>query len=247
MANFVQGLKKLPFYDDELVPIERVRTQNGEIAFSMYGSLTEFRVRTLLTKEPETIAWIDTFKASEVFWDIGANIGCYSLYAARRGAEVEAFEPAAVNYWLLTKNVAINGMKKVATYPFALSDRESVQHWEPSLTPAAGENQLFGPASGVGIQTYSIDYLVAHTEVRFPNHIKLDVDGIEKRVLLGAKRTLGDDRMRSLMCEVNEEREETDWIVRFLESEGFRAPVTRHPPYYNDSYYAPSFNYLFMK
>ena len=247
MANFVKGLKKLPFYEDESVPVERIKTKNGEIAFAMYGTTTEFRVRTLMTKEPETIAWIETFQAGEVFWDIGANIGCYSLYAAKKGVEVEAFEPAAVNYWLLTKNITINDMKQITAYPFALSDRNEVRHWEPNGAPGAGDNQVFEPGSLAGVQTYRMDYLVSHANIRFPNHIKLDVDGIEKRVLLGGKRTLEDERMRSVMCEVNEEREEAHWIVKYLEQMGFGAPVTRHSPYFNDYYYAPSFNYLFIK
>ena len=37
--------------------------------------------KPLLTKEPGTIAWIEGFTEDDVFWDVGANVGLYSLYA----------------------------------------------------------------------------------------------------------------------------------------------------------------------
>jgi len=85
MVNFVEGLEKLPFYHENQLPMATVNTKLGDIKFTMYGETTEFRVRTLFTKEPETIAWIDSFKTGEVFWDIGANIGLYGIYAAKKG------------------------------------------------------------------------------------------------------------------------------------------------------------------
>ena len=63
----------------------------------------------MLTRQPATIAWIDAFEPNSVFWDVGANIGVYTLYAAlRRDIRVAAFEPAAVNYFLLSANCEAN-------------------------------------------------------------------------------------------------------------------------------------------
>jgi len=53
------------------------------------------------------------------------------------------FEPSPVNYWLLTRNAAINKLERVTTYPFALSDRSDLYFWEPNLWPGSAENQLF--------------------------------------------------------------------------------------------------------
>jgi len=247
MANFTEGLKKLSFYDEDDLVLHEVMTGNGEIAFTMFGMTTEFRVRTLFTKEPETIRWIETFKPGEVFWDIGANIGCYSLYAAKRNVIVQAFEPSPVNYWLLAKNVAVNKFEKITTYPFALSDRTGIFFWEPNVTAGSADNQLLNECKAACVQSYNIDELVKYSGVEFPNHIKLDVDGIEKLILEGGRNTLMDSRVRSLMCEVTEGAPETEYIVDLIKQLGFNEPVTRHAPYYDENHYAPMFNYLFYK
>lgn len=248
MANFTEGLEKLAFHHEDLIPVKSVKTKHGDILFTMHGETTEFRVRTLFTKEPETIDWIGTFKPGEVFWDIGANIGCYSLYAAKKDVVVQAFEPSPVNYWLLVRNTAINKFDKTTTYPFALSDRNGISFWEPNLSAGSADNQLARAGKVACVQTYKIDELVKYPGVEFPNHIKLDVDGIERLILEGGGDTLQDKRVRSLMCEVDEnDSQETRRIVEFLSARGFGLPVTRHPPYFDQSHYAPWFNYLFIK
>ena len=54
--------------------IEHVDTPRGRLAFYCLGDLALWRARTLLTKEPETIEWIDSFRPGDVFWDVGANV-----------------------------------------------------------------------------------------------------------------------------------------------------------------------------
>src|SRR5262245_62141351 len=88
-----------------------VSTTRGPLRFVALGTCSAGRAASLLTKQPNTIAWIDSFAPNSVFWDVGANIGVYTLYAAQRGdTRVVAFEPAAVNYFLLTANCEANGV-----------------------------------------------------------------------------------------------------------------------------------------
>jgi hypothetical protein len=90
----------------EVVPV-------GETTIALYSPFPGliFRSATLLTKEVDTIAWIDGFKDNQVFWDIGANVGVYSLYAAiKRQLRVSAFEPSSANYYALTRNCQLNGL-----------------------------------------------------------------------------------------------------------------------------------------
>ena len=83
----------------------------GEIKFLCPSEMAVHRARTATTREPDTIAWIDGFEPGSVLWDIGANVGVYSLYAAlARDVRVVAFEPAAANFFLLTRNIALNGL-----------------------------------------------------------------------------------------------------------------------------------------
>ena len=235
------------FFDEAELPVHVVATAHGNIAFAMFGRTTEFRVRTLLTKEPETVRWIDGFVPGEVFWDIGANIGCYSLYAAARGATVHAFEPSPVNFWLLARNARMNGFSRLTVFPFALALEPGITFWNPHPEAASAENQALQGGRGTAVHTQSIDALAAEPGVAFPTHLKIDVDGIERVILEGGMRTLHDRRVRSVLCEVTEGEPETPKIVDLMRRFGFREPVTRHAPYYDRYHYSPSFNYLFVR
>jgi hypothetical protein len=92
VPEFVAGLEKLDFLPDD-IPVHKVDTSNGQLLFYMFGDTSEFRVRTFFTKEPETLRWIEDFKPGDIFWDIGAKIGCYSLHAA---------------YWKVCRCLALN-------------------------------------------------------------------------------------------------------------------------------------------
>ena len=247
---FVQGLKMLPFQDEEL-PVHKVTTSCGEISFMMFGATTEFRVRTFLTKEPETLVWIDGFTSGDVLWDIGANIGCYSLYAAnRKDIKVCAFEPSPVNFWLLATNTAMNECgDRLVSYPFALAADTRIDKWLPHVSPGSADNQLMQEGEGlVAVQTYSIDDLIKSNAAPFPNHIKIDVDGIEPLILAGAEKTLADTRLLSVMVEVDEnDKVTTNNIIELFIKNGFDEPVTRHSPYFDNNHYLPIGNYLFKR
>ena len=72
-----------------------------------------WRASTYETKEPDTMDWIRTHVRDGVLYDVGANIGQYSLYAAKLRAEpleVLAFEPEALNHAKLVRNIVHNGL-----------------------------------------------------------------------------------------------------------------------------------------
>jgi hypothetical protein len=70
-----------------------VDTPHGKIRFLNHCGVSYWRARTIMTKEPGSLEWIDTMVPGSVFWDIGANVGVLTLYAATRGdLKVWAFE-----------------------------------------------------------------------------------------------------------------------------------------------------------
>ena len=71
-----------------------------ELPFKMIveTEIEKWRRDTFWEKEPETIAWIDDMEPGEILFDVGANIGIYTLYAASRGVRVIAIEPVFENY-----------------------------------------------------------------------------------------------------------------------------------------------------
>jgi hypothetical protein len=69
-----------------------------------------WRAETIRTKEPETIKWIDGFQPNSVLWDFGANVGTYTIYAAKKGHFVVAIEPSTREYEILKRNIELNGV-----------------------------------------------------------------------------------------------------------------------------------------
>jgi hypothetical protein len=89
-----------------------VDTPHGKIRFLNHSRRSFKRARTILTKEPDSLTWIDRMEPGSVFFDIGANVGVLTLYAATRGdIEVWAFEPAAVNYYNLVANCELTNSR----------------------------------------------------------------------------------------------------------------------------------------
>ena len=206
-----------------LTPIQSQSTPQGEINFYCLGKLPHWRAETLLSKEPDTIEWIDSFEENSEFWDIGANIGVYSLYAATRKIKVTAFEPSASNYYLLTKNIEINRFDdQILSYCLALSNQSGfgslnmVDTQFGSALHDFGEKQeqidIVGTISKVsfqqGVLGFSIDDLIKDFSLKFPNYIKIDVDGIEDKIIEGAKKTLKDSRLKSVLIELDTRHKE---------------------------------------
>ena len=81
---------------------------NTQLTFTVPNQLNRFRIDTFSTKEPETLEWIDTIPNNSTLWDIGANVGLYSIYAAKaKNCKVIAFEPSVFNLELLARNIFI--------------------------------------------------------------------------------------------------------------------------------------------
>ena len=116
----------------------------------MFGETSGFRAKGLLTKQKATIAWIDSFRPDSVFWDIGANIGSYTLYAALRpDMRVVAFEPAAVNYFILAANCELNGFgERVDCLPIGVGGGKSVERLDDLTVRACALVQLSTAKAG---------------------------------------------------------------------------------------------------
>jgi FkbM family methyltransferase len=135
----------------------------------------------------------------DVFWDIGANVGYFTLVAAtalnHRGMII-AFEPGQNAYARLTENLALNPYQIIQTFPVAVSDREgeAVLHLtgdiadsSASLYPADGAR----PGQEV-CRTVALDQFLKSEGLRPPDLIKLDAEGAELAVLQGAQGLIKD-------------------------------------------------------
>ena len=186
------------------------------------ASLTErtWRVNPQF-KEPETVQWIDDYvNEGDVFYDVGANVGGYGLIAASRGATVYAFEPEAMNFGRLVQNIELNPKLKGKVYPFcvALWDRHELltMHMHRA-EPGAASHNITELDSVDGRRQFSQTLFTVRMDdldtwdIPQPNHIKVDVDGYEWRVLAGATLQLEQKELKSVMCEIESGAEESDY------------------------------------
>lgn len=195
---------------------------------------TLWRAQTLYTKEPDTIDWIAGFGPGEVLYDVGANVGMYTvLAAATRGTRVFAFEPEAQNYSILNTNIHGNGLDElVCAYCLALDARFAFDRLNLSLRVAGGSlhsfaearndhDQPFVPSFRQGAVAFSLDELVTRCGLPPPNHIKIDVDGIEPGIVKGGRALLADRTVRSVLVELNTARDDHWEIVDTMLELGF--------------------------
>lgn len=247
----------------KLQPVLGVDTLVGEIKFLCPNKLTLSRADSLLEKEPETIEWINGFSDGDILWDIGANVGCYTLYAARKGVKVFAFEPSFSNYYLLNKNIELNNVSEnVDAFCMALSDSTQLGHLNMTSLEAGGALNEFGESVDAvdfvgekrpvmlrqGMVGCTVDGFIDQYGASAPHHIKIDVDGIEDKVVAGALKTLNRPEVKSLLIELDTEYAEYyDKVVGQIEQSGMRLSKKAHSERYNEGRFKTVYNHIFVR
>lgn len=213
--------------------VGKLDARGREIRYMAQGS--GWRYETLLQKEPETIEWIDSFRPSETLWDIGANVGIYSVYAGMRGTRVHAFEPHFANYYQLCINIGLNGLQDLVTpLCLALADRKAIAAMNLASVDFGTSMSGFGealdfrgnpyvPAFRQGMVGHDIDSLIGEFGMAVPNHVKIDVDGIELPIVRGAAQMLARDEVKSVSIELIEsDAAQVDEVSEILARAGLR-------------------------
>ena len=183
--------------------------------------------------EPETFEWIRTsLKSGDTLWDIGANVGVFSLYAAiEKTNKVLSLEPSAESYATLNANIRLNGLDEyIQALCFAGSKETNLLDlFMKDTTSGASHNSIgsstnqFGEFDVNGFQSViaiKLDDLNQIKGVSSPDHIKLDVDGKELAILEGATETLS--KVDSILIEIEGTNlnENLDRIEEIISSAG---------------------------
>lgn len=138
--------------------------------------------------------------ASGIAFDVGANVGIYSLLFARSCSQVFAFEPSARNAAFLWYTMRINRTSNVSIVPMAVSDKIGLAHLGVSESTACS-----GLAdSGFPVSTVSIDAFVKEYKIS-PSIVKIDVEGGEVEVLRGMELTIRNSKPAILLSVHNDE------------------------------------------
>jgi FkbM family methyltransferase len=199
----------------------RLRDRGHVVTYVCETAMDALRPISLWIKEPGTMAWIESeVKPGDVFMDVGANIGIYSIAAAVRMAgrgTVYAFEPHKVNALTLMKNVQANALgRQITVLSCALSDKQGMIEFNyHSLASASTASQLghrrvagttadFDPVASETVYATTVDALIGLGAITPPTLVKIDVDGNEVAILRGMAELLRSPRRpRSLQVELN--------------------------------------------
>ncbi len=153
-------------------------------------------------------------RPGDIYVDVGANIGLFTLIAARCiGPEgrVYAFEPSSRTYERLLENVALNKFDNVSTHKVALSDRAAQLEMTISLDGFDAWNSLAQPIDG---KSFAVETITSTTWDAFAEGhdlagrvtmMKIDVEGWEKHVLAGGAGILSREDAPTLQVEFTEQ------------------------------------------
>ncbi len=196
----------------------RVADVAAEYLFFPQTKAEFYRYGTFFTKEEGTIAWLEnTIKPNDIFYDIGANLGLYSLKAAKMhdSVKVFAFEPHKINFATMVRNFDNNRcLSQIVPISIPLSEAAGVTYLNyKGLGVGGSMNQLshkrsaydgdFTPAFEEIIYAMTTDDF-ADKVIPFPTVIKIDVDGNELSILKGMQRVLSaPNKPRSVQIEIN--------------------------------------------
>ena len=224
--------------DSILGEIGKVPIDDLTLKYYCPNQICKWRVNTLFKKEPSTIEWLNSIQKGEHLLDVGANVGMYSIYAALvRRCTVTSFEPESQNFAILCKNIFLNDAEaQITPFPIAFSDSEKISKlylsrfdWDGGGScHTAGEEIGFdlSPRKSTftqGIFTTTIDNCIANNLIPFPNFIKIDVDGLEHKVIEGAINTIKNPKLKSICIEINMNLKEHIETCNILNKYGFVA------------------------
>jgi len=186
------------------------------------SSWAEYKIRkTSCKREPYTVSWLESLKNNAILFDIGANIGAYSLIAAslQKNITVYSFEPHFANFESLIMNIIQNNLgESIIPVNIAVGKQTAIgtfAHWSEYSLGESGSSghQLnrtknsmnidFEPAFMQKIIAMSLDDFCSLYKI-VPNAIKIDVDGIELEIIDAGKKTLSDKRVKDVIIEVSD-------------------------------------------
>ena len=192
-AYFYQSL------NSRLAPAERWVTVRLDQGFKMKLDLNDTEQRKLYFyghyhERYEAALVRRLLEADEVFWDIGANVGYFTLVAAtalNNSGQILAFEPGGPAYERLVENIALNPFTNIHPYNLAVSDAEgeAVLYLAGDFADSSASLYQAGlePGDRQVCRTVCLDKFLGEPGLRPPDFLKIDVEGAELAVLKGAQ------------------------------------------------------------
>ena len=235
---------KIKVFPDQFKKVYNIEFQGVKIFFIPKNDVTyrRWKVFERNGKEKNTIDWIETFEKNSIFFDIGANIGVFSIYAAlKKKVEVYAFEPEPNSFIDLFNAIQVN-KANVIPMLVPLTDQANCNFFNLSKNfEAASSGHKFGNKDNkklsYAVCADSIDNLILNKKIPQPNYIKIDVDGLEEKVISGLDTVIKGNTLKSILIEFMYE-EQKNFYKDYLKKNGY---------FLKDGPSGNNRNYIFLK
>ena len=211
---------------------------NGLLFWLNPVSYIDFHLIAYKTHDDEVKNWLDKYLTEgDVFLDIGANIGYFSLYAAKiRNANVIAFEPSKRELHRFYKNIATNKLNNITVYPFALGNETTKLTLNLADFQNPGKNSIVHSESNKQtsqeiINIATLGDLVSPIHIGKIKLVKIDVEGYEYHVLQGLESVM--EHLQDVVfiieittiSEYDPDMEQTHAIYNFFKKFNFKAEI----------------------
>jgi FkbM family methyltransferase len=182
---------------------QRKIDRNG-IFFEVENLVEANRIRFLDDEKVFLHTLVEKLTLNDIFFDIGACLGLFSLHAAKKCNQVVAFEPEPEFRKHLIRNMEINDVTNLIVLPFAISDRsqerviftDGIGGKSPSLSNNGFKHEIL-------IKTRTLDAIIEHGNLQPPTIMKMDIEGAEILALKGMKRMFHNSPPRLLFFELH--------------------------------------------
>lgn len=236
LVNFLQKilfLNKDNIFSNEFVQnlsVKKTINFDGkDITFRTGHGRLKWRVDSFFEEEPLMIEWIRSFSKEDIFLDIGANVGMYTIAALTKNCKVYSVELDPKNISILFDNLYLNKyFDNCLILPFAVGDKNKIEKIYYRDFSVGDALQSIGKETPLPTITgkkfymqqmiFDLDQVFKHFNLVYPTKVKIDVDGNEKIVLMGAKDLISN--CNEIYIEDNG-LENDDYVINFLNNNNF--------------------------
>lgn len=198
--------------------VNKTTKNNFNLKFQINNIIT--LNRSIFYYEEETLNWIDQFNENEIFWDIGACTGVYSIIASKKKLKSFIFEVDFSTYQICKKNIELNKVDDLCkTFNILIGERTKLINLDINKVAAISKTPIINDRNDNTLMSYKLDDLIYFDGFQAPTYVKIDVERTEDKLFKGGDKFFKQKSIKSIMVEISSDNFE--YINKFLNDRGF--------------------------